>query len=124
MVSIGIIPGATTKSKIIDLPEITRIAEKAVTEENYYLSQQWYEMALQTIGNVKESQGVKRAHVLDQLSYAEYKVIKSILDRTPEPVRNTHILVNLLMSQCRYLMKNYFAVSNKANVKKLLILIL
>jgi len=74
-------------------------------------------------GNVKESQGVKRAHVLDQLSYAEYKVIKSILDRTPEPVRNTHILVNLLMSQCRYLM-NYFAVSNKANVKKLLILIL
>jgi len=123
LVSIGIIPGATTKSKIIDLPEITRIAEKAVTEENYYLSQQWYEMALQTIGNVKESQGVKRAHVLDQLSYAEYKVIKSILDRTPEPVRNTHILVNLLMSQCRYLM-NYFAVSNKANVKKLLILIL
>jgi len=124
LVSIGIIPGATTKSKIIDLPEITRIAEKAVTEENYYLSQQWYEMALQTIGNVKESQGVKRAHVLDQLSYAEYKVIKSILDRTPEPVRNTHILVNLLMSQCRYLMNYYFAVSNKANVKKILIIIL
>jgi len=56
-----------------------------------YLSQQWYKMALQTIGNVKESQGVKRAHVLGYLSYAEYKVIKSFLIEHQNQLRNHDI---------------------------------
>jgi len=73
------------------LPQITRIAEKAVTEENYNLSQQWYKMALQTIGNVKESQGVKRARVLGYLSYTEYKVIKSFLIEHQNQLRNHDI---------------------------------